>query len=748
MAVNSTNSSTTSSFSYLQYKNKIGGLVSGMDIDSLMEKLMKAESAQMEKLQQQKQKYEWQRDAYRDVNLKLNTFKTDLFDKFGLSSSWTSKTVNSNSSKVGVTASSTANGTLNISSATAATAATSSVGAAVTGALTNQRVNGSTTLSNIEGFTAPAGTTTLNFSINGEMKSIDVTENTTLDQLKDSLNGLKVTVDGVEKQALNATIANGKLSIASSNGGLEINDATTKNMLSSLGMVNNTTALGNSVKAQNAAGESAAITKDTTLASMGLASSGTLTFNVGDKVKTISYTAEDDTLGKLFAKINVDSTDSNKNDPKLTASVNALGQISITSTLGAVTLADSDERSKLGFVDKAQTSQQLFEANTTPSSTAKTQGTTLLKELGFGESGTFTLRALQSDGSMKDTEIKYNATDTVNALMSRISGAGAGVTAIFNNGQMSISASNSGAAADDKAEVSLLSSNAEAVNLFAKLGASSAANADGEIALADGGTNSAVTVNGVEYTGTSNTFNISGYSIQLKGDITAADNVSISSNSDVQGTVDKVKEFVNMYNTLIESLNKQTSEKKNVDYAPLTDAQKSEMTTEQISQWEEKAKSGLIRNDNNINTLLSKMRSVLNSGTGTDTLYNLGISTSSSWTEKGKLEINEDKLKAAIEKDPEALSRVFVGTTEKPGMISQLRTATTTAITNIEKTAGKSTSVENQYSLGRTLISIDDKIDNWKTRLKGIEERYWKQFSAMETAIQKANSQSSIFSAS
>lgn len=77
--------SSTSSYSYLQTANKrLSGLSSGMDIDSIVEKLMKAESAKMEKLQQQKQKYEWQRDAYREIDLKLETFSKNLFDQFGL----------------------------------------------------------------------------------------------------------------------------------------------------------------------------------------------------------------------------------------------------------------------------------------------------------------------------------------------------------------------------------------------------------------------------------------------------------------------------------------------------------------------------------------------------------------------------------------------------------------------------------------------------------------------------------------
>lgn len=103
-------------YSYLQTANsRITGLASGMDTESMVEKLMKAESAQMEKLQQQKQTYEWKRDTYRDINKNLSTFKDNIFDKFGLKGSFTSKTVSvSDSNKLSVTAGASATGTLSM----------------------------------------------------------------------------------------------------------------------------------------------------------------------------------------------------------------------------------------------------------------------------------------------------------------------------------------------------------------------------------------------------------------------------------------------------------------------------------------------------------------------------------------------------------------------------------------------------------------------------------------------------------
>lgn len=70
---------------------RVGGLASGMDIDSIVEKLMSAEKAPLNKLYQQQQKYEWQRDAYREINTALSSFDDFLFDNYRLSSNFYKK---------------------------------------------------------------------------------------------------------------------------------------------------------------------------------------------------------------------------------------------------------------------------------------------------------------------------------------------------------------------------------------------------------------------------------------------------------------------------------------------------------------------------------------------------------------------------------------------------------------------------------------------------------------------------------
>jgi len=56
--------------------------------------------------------------------------------------------------------------------------------------------------------------------------------------------------------------------------------------------------------------------------------------------------------------------------------------------------------------------------------------------------------------------------------------------------------------------------------------------------------------------------------------------------------------------------------------------------------------------------------------------------------------------------------------------------------------AGRSFWTEEQYTIGKNIKSINDQISRFEDRLEMIENRYWRQFTAMEQAIQRANSQS------
>ena len=63
-----------------------------------------------------------------------------------------------------------------------------------------------------------------------------------------------------------------------------------------------------------------------------------------------------------------------------------------------------------------------------------------------------------------------------------------------------------------------------------------------------------------------------------------------------------------------------------------------------------------------------------------------------------------------------------------------------------EKAGKTASSVNNTFTLGNLLDDYKNKISAFEERMTALETRYYKQFTAMETAINKANSQSASLS--
>lgn len=267
------------------------------------------------------------------------------------------------------------------------------------------------------------------------------------------------------------------------------------------------------------------------------------------------------------------------------------------------------------------------------------------------------------------------------------------------------------------------------------------------------GSNAVVKVNGYEMQQTSNNFTINGINYTLKNK-TDGQAVTISTTTDVDSIFNSIKSFVDQYNELIAKVNGKITEERYRSYQPLTDEQKKAMDEKQIELWEEKAKSGLLRNDSILSSALNKMRLDMYSRVGNDSddvnndydqLAEIGIKTSSNYLDRGKLVMDEDKLKEAISKDPNAIYKLFTNdstTFESKGIARRLRDTIKETIGKVEQRAGKATWTNQQFTIGKDLNNVDKQINSFEDRLKRIEDRYWRQFTAMEKAIQQSNSQS------
>ncbi|MFJ7932840.1 flagellar filament capping protein FliD [Sporosarcina sp. NPDC096371] len=262
------------------------------------------------------------------------------------------------------------------------------------------------------------------------------------------------------------------------------------------------------------------------------------------------------------------------------------------------------------------------------------------------------------------------------------------------------------------------------------------------------GADATFTFNGLETTRPSNTFLINGFEINLK-QVTTAD-VTFSSTADTDKIVDSVVQFVEDYNKMIEELNGKIRESKYRDYQPLSAEEKKDMTENEIKLWEEKAMSGTLRNDPTISSLLNKMRDVLNGGVkGTDgeiiRLSDIGITTSKDYKDNGKLVIDADKLRKSIAEDPNKVSELFTKSSTvqgEEGLARRFRSVVDEGQKSIAKRAGSVGAGNDSFTLGSTMKNMDEQIVRFEARLKLTENRLWKQFTAMEQAIQRANAQS------
>ncbi len=313
-----------------------------------------------------------------------------------------------------------------------------------------------------------------------------------------------------------------------------------------------------------------------------------------------------------------------------------------------------------------------------------------------------------------------------------------------------------------------------------------------KVGIAQKGTNVKVSFNGaqnLEYS--SNQFTINGIQIDLKKLPTnIADEFTIKVDTDVDGVYNKIKSFVDKYNELIEKMNGKVGEKRYRSYLPLTSDQKETLKEDEIKKWEEKAQSGLLANDGMINRTLQSMRNGLYDkfiGNDSSAKYNhltsVGITTGD-YKSKGKLEIDETKLKNAIMDDVDGVLNLFFAqytpgsndsalskqelakkTREGTGLLNRLFDDVVVGMKEIINKSGAGSNADiyrnvrsnilidfvTGTSTGKGSISFldDDIFKMEKTiadeerRMSRIEESYWKKFTAMEKALQSMNSQSS-----
>ena len=271
-----------------------------------------------------------------------------------------------------------------------------------------------------------------------------------------------------------------------------------------------------------------------------------------------------------------------------------------------------------------------------------------------------------------------------------------------------------------------------------------------------------VTIHGqdIDITRSTANFSIDGINIELgKNAILSPEEnpITFDVKNNTDEVIERVKQFIDDYNEIIDLLGTKTKEKPRRDYPPLTPEQQDEMKEKEIENWLKEAKKGVLFGDKNITSLLNKMRASMSGMTSVSdlALSNIGISAASMDT-SGKLVFNEEKFREKLLEAPDQIASLFTGIADetdeyaKSGIANQILDilrenigAMGTSGKLIEEAGLDTGRSSDQNNISLKIKDYDEKMKELKKSLERERQRYWNQFSALEQSLNKLNAQSS-----
>lgn len=344
--------------------------------------------------------------------------------------------------------------------------------------------------------------------------------------------------------------------------------------------------------------------------------------------------------------------------------------------------------------------------------------------------------------SINGVEITYSKDDTIQSIINKINQSSAGVALSYDS------------AADQFVFLSRETGKAAKIDAQDTEGNFLAAiKMDNNVSE---GKDAKVVINGIESDRSSNSFTQDGVTYTLLQQTTSA--VTISNNSDTDAVINKIKEFVGIYNEAMTLIQKLTDEKVARGYDPLTSEQKKEMSEDDIKNWEVMAKRGLLRNDFLLEPFARTMRSFLSQAIPVDettkfTPMDIGLGTTAYagnakdfGASGGKIVLDEDKLRKAIEANPNQVETMFTlasPTGGEEGLFQKMYKKLNATIGEITKKSGSIGGSYNDVTseLGKQSSKMELDIKTLEAKLLKKEENYYKQFAAMEKAMAYSNSQ-------
>lgn len=328
-------------------------------------------------------------------------------------------------------------------------------------------------------------------------------------------------------------------------------------------------------------------------------------------------------------------------------------------------------------------------------------------------------------------EITIDGTETLDEVLDKINQSDANVYAWYDETADKVFIRSTVGGPRD-----LVLEDTDSTNLFKILGLESGTKIAGQAASLEVSFDSGMSW--TTYYSDSNSFEIA-EGINLTALSTTATPVDIKVNLNTDAIIEKISDFVDKYNEVMDyiytKLNEEEIEDK--DWNEMTDDEK---------------KQGLLKNDDTLERIFQSLRNFIYtsvSGLEYSNLTEIGISSGDEGQSyenisKGHIELDEDRLREALSQDLNAVENLFrIDSDENQGIAVQLYST----LREYTKFGGLIDSVAGVNGfISRELWDISERIINEAERLQKREQELWRRFSVMESYLSRFQAQSAWLS--
>ena len=709
--------------------NKLSGLISGMDTESLVTQLVSAYAIKKDKVVKSKTKLEWTQEKWKELNAKIYALYSKTVSNMQYSSAYSSKkTTASDESKVSVVASDSAvNGTQTLKIEELATSAYLT-GAELSGG--KGKLTAGSTLKEL-GITSEAKIK-VEFG-NGEVKTITVNGDTTIRSLTSQLTsaGLSANFDEGQQRFYISAKNSGK----DNNFNIMAEDADSVGALMKLGLYTSADQVEASITTEiQAEWDKWSQYKDVefSLGNDGKVDIDSIKSTTGAELSDAQKTDIKDYLERQYQK-KLDAFVDAQN-----ATINKLSEKFKDTDLDidAAAAKWKDHQEKAKAVEDAQAEYDEMVAK---------------KDAG---------EATDDDVQAKKAELDA----AIDALAEAAKAYSASVTvdgkALISNSEMqqyiTAKANLNENLDQNKQDISIKVSGEFFGKADSAISAKASYDARNNIRYGNKieGQDCEIWLNGVQYFSSTNSVSVNGLTISAKAKTDPDETINLVTDNDYQKVYDTIKNFLNEYNKLIIEMDSLFNAESSKGYEPLTDDEKEVMSEKDIEKWEAKIKDSLLRRDDTLDSITQTMKSAMSRVYEVNgkkySLASFGINTlgyfNAATNEKGAYHIdgdaddsntsgNADKLMSMIATDPNAVMGFFTQLAQ--GLYEDMgKKMTSTSLRSIYN-------VYNDKQMKQDIEDYDDKVSYWEKYLKELEDKYYKQFSKMESALAKLQSSSS-----